>query len=81
MESNSVRAISLKSFDSANILSTFQPLNGTGLSDSIKILRIVNDSNKDVIISLDGVNNSDIILKNSDLILEFQANASNTPET
>ncbi len=80
MELNSVQTITLSSFDSASITGAYQPLNGIGTEDDVKILRVVNDSDKAVTISYDGFNDADIILPATGETFEFQTNSRSVPE-
>jgi hypothetical protein len=79
-ENNFVESVELSTFDSSTLTGTFQPINGSGLSDDVKILRIINDSDKTITISYDGVNDSDVILTKSSETFEFQTNAQEVPE-
>lgn len=81
MDLNSVQTVTLTTFDSTSITGAYQSLNGTGLSDDVKILRIINGSTEPITISYDGINDSDVILSATAEMFEFQANSSNTPES
>lgn len=63
------------SFNPASLTGSYQPLNGTGFSDTAKILKIYNPSSTvSIDISLDGVNDHDFIPPGGTLIVDFQAN-------
>ena len=72
---SSFTAITAVSFDLTTLTGTFQPLNGSGFSDDIKILKIFNPSTTiGVDISYDGVNKHDYWPPGATLIIDFQAN-------
>ncbi len=79
-ENNLAEPIQLSTFDSASLTRAYQPINGTGLSNDVKILRIINDSDQTITISYDSLNDSDVILAESSETFEFQANAQEVPE-
>ena len=63
------------SFDPAALTGTFAPLNGTGFSTDIKILKIYNPSTTiGIDISYDGVNKHDYWPPGATLIIDLQAN-------
>ena len=69
---NTIQAVKLASFNSADVTNDYQPIitNTPGLAHSCFLLRITNESNKDVTISFDGVTDNDYI---------FSATANNIP--
>lgn len=71
MAKDFVVAEELASFDSAGLAGVFQAVNDGFVGAPFKI-RIVNASDVDVLISYDGVKANDVILSDSDLILDFQ---------
>lgn len=72
---NVIKANLLYSKDSATLTGSFAKFNSVGFEGPVAILRIVNDSNKPVIISYDGVYNNDYIMSETTLLLNFQSNA------
>ena len=80
-ELNSVQVVNLSTFDSATLTGAYQAINGSGLSDDVKILRIINDSDVSITISYDGVTDADVILTKTAETFEFQANAREVPES
>lgn len=76
MAKNYLEAIELQSINSTTFTGAYQAINTDGLEHACSILRIVNDSTKDVTISYDGVTPHDYIRSGSDLTLNLQANAS-----
>lgn len=78
-ENNFVETVQLSTFNSSGLTGAYQSINGNGLSNDVKILRIVNDSDQAITISYNGVNDSDIILSKSSETFEFQANAQEVP--
>ena len=74
-ELSSVSCVTKAVFNPASLTGTYQSLNGTGLSDDIKILKIYNPSTTvSIDISLDGVNNHDFIPPLATIIIDFQTN-------
>lgn len=62
-------------FNPATLTGTYQAMNGTGFSDTVKILKLYNGSTTvSIDISLDGVNNHDFIPPLGTLIVDFQTN-------
>ena len=75
MAQNSVKALVLSVFDSADMLGTYQSLNAPGLSSPCFFIRIVNASNEAITVSYDGVNDHEYILEDSVFELASQTNA------
>jgi len=74
-ELDSVQFITKTVFNPASLTGTYQPLNGSGFSDDVKIFEIFNPSLiVSIDISYDGVNNHDFIGPNQAKIRDFQAN-------
>lgn len=71
---DSFQAIGRQAFDLTLLNGTYQPLNGTGFSDDVKILKVYNGSNVGVDISFDGVNDHDFWPAGATLIIDFQTN-------
>lgn len=62
-------------FNPSTLTGTFQPMNGTGFSDSAKIMKIYNPSTTvSIDVSLDGVNSHDFIPPLGTIIIDFQTN-------
>lgn len=62
MESkNRVIPIVMTSFDTAGLDGTYKVVNTSGLEEACYVLRIINDSDIDVIVSYDGVNANDYV--------------------
>ena len=81
IQKNYVQSIVLRSVDSATLAAdTWDVITEAGagvkLEASCFLIRITNDSNKDVIISFDGSNEHEIVLAASSLELNFQTNSS-----
>jgi len=72
----SFQAIPNASFDLTTLTGSFQPLNGTGFSDDIKMLVIYNGGSVGVDISYDGVTKHDFWPAGGTLVFDFQANHS-----
>jgi hypothetical protein len=74
-ELSRVQCVLKSQFNPASLTGSYQPLNGTGFSDTVKILKIYNPSaTVSIDISLDGVNPHDFIPPMGTLIVDFQAN-------
>jgi len=74
-ELSCVQCVTKASFNPASLSGTYQALNGSGFSDSAKILKLYNGSTTvSIDISLDGVNNHDFIPPLGTLIVDFQTN-------
>lgn len=79
-ELSSVQAVVKAVFNPALLNASYQPLNGTGFSDTVKILKIYNPSTTvSIDVSLDGVNPHDFIPPLSTLIVDFQTNHYDAP--
>lgn len=72
---NTVQAITLASFDTASLSTSFQVVNSAGLTKPCFLLRIVNNSDKDVTISYDGTNAHDFVPDGGTLELPVQTNS------
>lgn len=72
---NSIAAIPYATFDTATLTANFQLVNGTGLAKACFLLRLINTSGVDIIISYDGVTNHDLISSASINTLPFQSNS------
>jgi hypothetical protein len=74
-ELSRVQCVVKSQFNPASLTGTYQPLNGTGFSDTVKILKIYNPSTTvSIDISFDGVNDHDFIPPLATLIVDFQTN-------
>ncbi len=74
-EFSSVQCVLKAQFNPALLNGTYQAMNGTGFSDSVKVLKIYNPSTTiSIDVSLDGVNNHDFIPPLATLIVDFQTN-------
>lgn len=74
-EFSSVQCVLKSQFNPASLTGSYQAMNGTGFSDSIKILKIYNPSTTvSIDISLDGINDHDFIPPLGTLIVDFQTN-------
>ena len=74
-ETSRVQCVLKSQFNPASLTGSYQALNGTGFSDTVKILKIYNPSTTvSIDISLDGVNDHDFIPPMGTLIVDFQTN-------
>lgn len=71
----SVQCVTKAEFNPASLNGSYQPMNGSGFDDTIKILKIYNPSTTvSIDVSLDGVNDHDFIPPLATLIVDFQTN-------
>ncbi len=71
---SSVQCVTKASFDPSTLTSAYQPLNGLGFSDDVKIMKLYNGSTTVAIdISLDGFTDNDFMPPLGTLIVDFQA--------
>ena len=75
MSKNRVTAIPMGTFDAANLTAAYQPIYAGGVPHSLSLLRIINKSNVDIIISYDGATDNDYISVDSTFILPAQMNS------
>lgn len=74
-ELSCVQCVTKSVFNPASLTGTYQAMNGTGFSDTVKIWKLYNGSTTvSIDISLDGVNNHDFIPPLGTLIVDFQTN-------
>jgi hypothetical protein len=74
-ETSRVQCVLKSQFNPASLTGSYQALNGTGFSDTVKVLKIYNPSTTvSIDISLDGVNDHDFIPPLATLIVDFQTN-------
>ncbi len=74
-ELSCVQCVLKSVFNPASLTGTYQAMNGTGFSDTVKIWKMYNPSATiSIDISLDGVNNHDFLPPNGTLIVDFQTN-------
>lgn len=74
-ELSCVQCVTKAQFNPASLTGSYQALNGSGFSDTVKIWKLYNGSTTVAIdISLDGVTNHDFIPPLGTLIVDFQTN-------
>lgn len=74
-ELSCVQCVTKSTFNPATLTGTYQPLNGSGFSDTVKIWKLYNGSTTvSIDISLDGVTDHDFIHPGGTLIVDFQTN-------
>ena len=75
--SNKVAPIVMTSIDSATFTGNYQLLSGpAGIAQALIMMQISNDSDENITISYDGVNDNDFLLAGLDRELQFQTNSS-----
>ena len=75
MPKNRLVAIPLGIFNAANLTALYQPIYPGGLPHSISLLRIINRSNVDFLLSFDGATDNDFIGVDSTFFLPAQMNS------
>lgn len=74
-ELSCVQCVTKSQFNPASLTGSYQALNGSGFSDTIKIWKMFNGSTTvSIDISLDGVTDHDFIPPLGTLIVDFQTN-------
>lgn len=74
-ETSRVQCVTKAEFNPASLTGSYQALNATGFSDTVKILKIYNPSTTvSIDISLDGVTAHDFVPPLATLIVDFQTN-------
>lgn len=71
---SSVQFITRAVFDPSTLTGTYQPLNSSGFTDDIKILKMFNGGAVGIDISFDGVVDHDFWPSGATLIIDFQTN-------
>lgn len=74
-------AIPCVAFDLTTLTGSFQALNPGGFDENIKILKIFNGSAVGVDISFDGITKHDFWPSGATLIIDFQANHAENPNS
>ena len=74
---NAVLPIPMTSFNTTGLTTSFKVINTNGLDEACDILRITNDSNRDITISYDGTNNHDFLILGQVLQLPTPVGRSN----
>jgi len=72
---NFIEAIEMTSIDSATFTGNLQALNTDGLDEACTMIRITNNSDRDITISYDGVTEHDFLRSDDKLELNLQANS------
>lgn len=72
---NRVNAAALTSIDSAGFTGSYQVINSSGLPYPCFLVRLINDSDRDVTISYDGATDNDYLRSGETLQFPAQSNA------
>ena len=70
-----VRMIPLTTYDTSGLTGTYASMNGTGMEAPVKLLKMYNASNVLVTISLDGVDDHDVIPAGGTFVMDVQTNS------
>jgi hypothetical protein len=81
VEYDAIQCIPIATFDPSTLTGTYQALNGTGFADNVKIMEIYNGGNVGIDISFDGVTDHLFWPTKSTLIVDFQTNHANNPNS
>ena len=71
---NFVYPITMATYDSSNLTTSYATMNSTGNALPLVILKIVNNSNQDVTISFDGTTDHDFVPAGGFSLYDYQAN-------
>jgi hypothetical protein len=75
MATNAVKPIPLTNIASSTVAGTYAAINASGLPNACIMIRIINNSNKDVTVSFDGTNDHEFVPTMTSVLLEFETNA------
>lgn len=75
MAQSRVKAADLAVFNTAGLTANYEPINPGGLPGACFKIRITNDSNADITISFNGVDDNEISIATTIIELDFQNNA------
>lgn len=70
-----IKAISLTTFNSASLTTSYQAINSNGLNEACSILRIYNDASTAITISYDGVTDHEYLGDNDSIQIDAQTNS------
>ena len=73
---NRVEAFTMITFDVATFTGAYQLITAaSGIAESCILVKYINDSNRDVTISYDNVNDHDLVRDTTEILYDFQTNA------
>jgi len=75
MAKNSVKAIPLASFNTTGLTTSYKVIDSAGLDEACFLVRITNDSDADITLSLDDVADHEFIMAGDVLLLPVQTNS------
>lgn len=75
---NALYPIPLTSIDSSTFTGSYQVVNTNGLPNPCFLIRIINNSDKDITVSYDGTNDHEFVPTKTSLQLPLQSNAQPT---
>lgn len=75
MENIYLSAIPLTTYDTSGLTGTYAALNGSGVEQSLKVLKMYNASDVLVTLSLDGTTDHDVIPAGGTFVLDIQTNS------
>lgn len=72
---NSISPVVLTSINSGTFTGNYQVINATGLPYACFMIRIINNSDRDVTVSFDGTNDNDFVQDTQSIQIESQTNS------
>jgi len=73
-DTNALQAIEMTVYDTAGLTASLAALNGSGVPNRLKVLKMYNASDTDITLSLNGSTDQDFIQSGGTFILDLQAN-------
>ena len=75
MANNAMQAVTLVSLDTAILFAAYEAINPDGLPESCSIIRIINSSDQNLLVSYDGTTDHDLVIAGETIQLDLQANS------
>lgn len=73
-DTNYLQCITMAVFNTASLTGSYAALNGTGFSDDIKVLKVINLGTNGITVSLNGSTDHDFYPPGGYFVLDMQAN-------
>jgi len=74
MAKSSISALTMATFAGTSLTTAYQAINAGGFAKSIILIRLINDTNKDLTISYDGITANDFVVAEKTFELYLQTN-------
>ena len=75
MPKNCVNAITMTSLNATTLAGDYAPINPSGLTEPCALVRLINNTNRDLLVSYDGVTPHDFVRNGSTIELNLQTNS------